>query len=86
MFVSITPCIFPSFPRQQTKSEKELETEKSWNGSDKVWLVHQSGFSSGAVSKPKDLKKESGEVDVKLDHGGQVVEKIDEVSVEKVRS
>lgn len=81
------PCIFPSFPQQQTKSEKELETDKSWNGSDKVWLVHQSGFSSGAVSKSKDVdEKSSGEVDIKLDHGGQVIEKIDEVSVEKVNN
>jgi len=86
MFVSIMPSVIPSFTRQKTKSEKELETEKSWNGSDKVWLVHQSGFSSGAVSsKPKDAEEEEGGgVDVTLDHGGQVIEKIDQVSIEKV--
>ena len=70
--------------------EEEEDAEKSWTGSDKVWLVHKSGFSSGAVSKSKDSvvedeeQEESGEVDVKLDHGGQVIEKIDGSSVEKV--
>ena len=70
--------------------EEDEGSEKSWTGSDKVWVVHKSGFSSGAVSKSKDNveedkeQEESGEVDVKLDHGGQVIEKIDGSSVEKV--
>ena len=69
------------------KSIEEDESENSWTNSDKVWVVHKSGFSSGAVSKSKDQveqEEESGDVDVKLDHGGQVIEKIDGSSVEKV--
>ena len=56
-------------------------------GSDKVWLVHKSGFSAGNVSKTKD--GDTGEVksiDIKLDHGGHVIDKVDENVVEKVRS
>ncbi|XP_066916654.1 unconventional myosin-XVIIIa-like [Clytia hemisphaerica] len=68
------------------------ESEKQWTGADKVWLVHKSGFSSGALSKTsnenhdgdKDDENDEGGVDIKLDHGGEVIQKIDESSLEKV--
>ena len=62
------------------------ESEKQWTGSDKVWLVHKSGFSSGALSKTTNENEDENEegVDVKLDHGGEVIQKIDESSLEKV--
>ena len=71
----------------------ETDTDKDWTGSDKVWVVHKSGFSSGAVSKSLENDLEEKEkaneesadgVDVKLDHGGHVIKKIDGSSVEKV--
>lgn len=68
---------------QKNKAESETVNESSWRDSEKVWLVHQGGYSAGLLYKQKNADGETYSCKVKLDHGGEVVE-VEEDAVEKV--
>ena len=68
----------------QARSETEVQSEKEWMESEKVWLVHKGGFASACVLKGNGMSVlPEGRVKIKLDHGGDTLE-VDEDDVEKV--
>lgn len=67
---------------KKNKAESETVNESSWRDSEKVWLVHQGGYSAGLLYKQKNADGETYSCKVKLDHGGEVVE-VEEDAVEK---
>ncbi|KAM9801206.1 unconventional myosin-XVIIIa [Neosynchiropus ocellatus] len=67
---------------QQVKTEEQIAAEQAWYGSEKVWLVHNDGFSLATVvrTEPGDLPE--GKVKIKLEYDGTLLE-VDEDDIEK---
>ena len=72
--------------KKGARSETEVQSEKEWMESEKVWLVHKGGFASACVLKSNGMSVlPEGRVRIKLDHGGDTLE-VDEDDVEKANS
>ncbi|KAL3858074.1 hypothetical protein ACJMK2_012688 [Sinanodonta woodiana] len=67
--------------KKGARSETEVESEKSWMESERMWLVHKGGFTSAALLKIDGTLPE-GRVKIRLDHGGEIIE-VDEDDIEK---
>ncbi|XP_075417406.1 unconventional myosin-XVIIIa isoform X9 [Tenrec ecaudatus] len=67
------------------KTEEQIAAEEAWYETEKVWLVHQDGFSLGSQLKSDDLSLPEGKVRLKLDHDGAVLD-VDEDDVEKANA
>ncbi|XP_046371611.2 unconventional myosin-XVIIIa-like isoform X3 [Haliotis rufescens] len=64
------------------KSEDEVNTEKAWMDTEKVWLVHKGGFAASHLLKADPGSLPEGKVKVKVESSGDVLE-VDEDDVEK---
>nr|XP_006817919.1 PREDICTED: unconventional myosin-XVIIIa-like [Saccoglossus kowalevskii] len=62
------------------KTEDQLATEHDWLKAEKVWLVHKGGFAGAKLLN--NGEEDEGKVQVKLEHGGEVLA-VDEEDVEK---
>ncbi|XP_075417398.1 unconventional myosin-XVIIIa isoform X2 [Tenrec ecaudatus] len=71
--------------QQEAKTEEQIAAEEAWYETEKVWLVHQDGFSLGSQLKSDDLSLPEGKVRLKLDHDGAVLD-VDEDDVEKANA
>ncbi|KAK3595793.1 hypothetical protein CHS0354_025430 [Potamilus streckersoni] len=67
--------------KKGARSETEVQSEKSWMESERMWLVHKGGFASAALLKMDGTLPE-GRVKIRLDHGGEIIE-VDEDDIEK---
>lgn len=69
--------------KKGARSETEVQTEKEWMESEKVWLVHKGGFASACVLKANGMSVlPEGRLRIKLDHAGDTLD-VDEDDVEK---
>lgn len=69
--------------KKGARSETEVQSEKEWMESEKVWLVHKGGFASACILKANGVSVlPEGRVRIKLDHDGNTLE-VDEDDVEK---
>ncbi|XP_068601584.1 unconventional myosin-XVIIIa [Brachionichthys hirsutus] len=64
------------------KTEEEIAAEQAWYGSEKVWLVHNDGFSLATVVKTEAGSLPEGKVKIKLEHDGTTLD-VDEDDIEK---
>ncbi|XP_030744086.1 unconventional myosin-XVIIIa isoform X2 [Echinops telfairi] len=69
----------------QAKTEEQIAAEQAWYETEKVWLVHQDGFSLASQLKSDELSPPEGKVRLKLDHDGAVLD-VDEDDVEKANA
>uniref|UniRef100_A0A4X2KLE9 Unconventional myosin-XVIIIa n=1 Tax=Vombatus ursinus TaxID=29139 RepID=A0A4X2KLE9_VOMUR len=67
------------------KTEEQIAAEEAWHETEKVWLVHQDGFSLASQLKSEELSLPEGKVRVKLDHDGTILD-VDEDDVEKANA
>ncbi|XP_004706968.1 unconventional myosin-XVIIIa isoform X5 [Echinops telfairi] len=67
------------------KTEEQIAAEQAWYETEKVWLVHQDGFSLASQLKSDELSPPEGKVRLKLDHDGAVLD-VDEDDVEKANA
>ncbi|XP_036623177.1 unconventional myosin-XVIIIa isoform X6 [Trichosurus vulpecula] len=77
----------PGQQREPTdaKTEEQIAAEEAWHETEKVWLVHQDGFSLASQLKSEELSLPEGKVRVKLDHDGTILD-VDEDDVEKANA
>ncbi|XP_067682622.1 unconventional myosin-XVIIIa-like isoform X2 [Haliotis asinina] len=68
--------------KKGAKSEDEVNTEKAWMDTEKVWLVHKGGFAASHLLKADPGSLPEGKVKVKVESSGDVLE-VDEDDVEK---
>ncbi|KAG7281407.1 hypothetical protein CRUP_029856, partial [Coryphaenoides rupestris] len=64
------------------KTEEQIAAEQAWFGSEKVWLVHEDGFSLATVLKTEAGSLPEGKVKLKLEHDGTILD-VDEDDIEK---
>ncbi|XP_043855816.1 unconventional myosin-XVIIIa isoform X6 [Dromiciops gliroides] len=74
-----------STAQNQAKTEEQIAAEEAWHETEKVWLVHQDGFSLASQLKSEELSLPEGKVRVKLDHDGTILD-VDEDDVEKANA
>ncbi|XP_051848232.1 unconventional myosin-XVIIIa isoform X3 [Antechinus flavipes] len=74
-----------SAAQNQAKTEEQIAAEEAWHETEKVWLVHQDGFSLASQLTSEELSLPEGKVRVKLDHDGTVLD-VDEDDVEKANA
>ncbi|XP_074119853.1 unconventional myosin-XVIIIa isoform X7 [Sminthopsis crassicaudata] len=74
-----------SAAQSQAKTEEQIAAEEAWHETEKVWLVHQDGFSLASQLKSEELSLPEGKVRVKLDHDGTILD-VDEDDVEKANA
>ncbi|XP_056675543.1 unconventional myosin-XVIIIa isoform X12 [Monodelphis domestica] len=67
------------------KTEEQIAAEEAWHETEKVWLLHQDGFTLASQLKSEELSLPEGKVRVKLDHDGTILD-VDEGDVEKANA
>ncbi|CAL8360200.1 unnamed protein product [Merluccius merluccius] len=67
---------------RDVKTEEQIAAEQAWFGSERVWLVHEDGFSLATVLKTEAGSLPEGKVKVKLEHDGTILD-VDEDDIEK---
>nr|XP_033777065.1 unconventional myosin-XVIIIa isoform X18 [Geotrypetes seraphini] len=66
----------------QAKTEEQITAEQNWYDAEKVWLVHNDGFSLASQLKADSSSLPEGKVRICLDHDRTVLD-VDEDDVEK---
>ncbi|XP_056675542.1 unconventional myosin-XVIIIa isoform X11 [Monodelphis domestica] len=74
-----------SAAQSQAKTEEQIAAEEAWHETEKVWLLHQDGFTLASQLKSEELSLPEGKVRVKLDHDGTILD-VDEGDVEKANA
>ncbi|XP_019714468.1 unconventional myosin-XVIIIa-like isoform X2 [Hippocampus comes] len=66
----------------KAKNETNIESERAWYNTEKVWLVHKDGFSLATLLKTEAGSLPEGKVKIRLDSDGSLLD-VDEDDVEK---
>ncbi|XP_011481971.1 unconventional myosin-XVIIIa isoform X4 [Oryzias latipes] len=66
----------------QGKTEEQLKAEKTWYGTEKIWLIHKDGFSLATLLKTEAGSLPEGKVKIRLESDGSLLD-VDEDDVEK---
>ncbi|KAM9780792.1 unconventional myosin-XVIIIa-like isoform X3 [Syngnathus typhle] len=66
----------------KAKNETNIESERAWYHTEKVWLIHKDGFSLATLLKTEAGSLPEGKVKIRLDSDGSLLD-VDEDDVEK---
>ncbi|KAM6970335.1 unconventional myosin-XVIIIa isoform 2-T2 [Aplochiton taeniatus] len=66
----------------EVKTEAQIAAEKTWYGTEKVWLVHKDGFSLATLLKTEAGTLPEGKVKIRLESDGSLLD-VDEDDIEK---